>query len=201
MNRIALFGTSADPPTLGHRALLQGLLAHFPLVATWASNNPMKPHQAPLEVRIALLEALVEAIANPRLELVQELSSPWAIDTLERARHRWPQATPVFVVGSDLVPQMPSWRQAAPLLKGLEVAVAPRQGWPLAASDLERLRALGAQVEVLELPVPATASSRVRGEAGQPPDPAQVPEELWPLLRRHGLYGLPSPSPSPSPSP
>jgi nicotinate-nucleotide adenylyltransferase len=103
----------------------------------------------------------------------------------------------VFVVGSDLVPQMPSWREARRLLAGLEVAVAPRQGWTLEESDLERLRALGAQVEVLALPVPATASSRVRGEAGQPPDPAQVPEELWPLLRRHGLYGLPS-TPAPS---
>ncbi len=192
MSRIALFGTSADPPTLGHRALLEGLLAHFPQVATWASDNPMKPRQAPLEVRIALLEALVAAIANPRLALVQELSSPWAIDTLERARQRWPGARPVFVVGSDLVPQMPSWREASRLLAGLELAVAPRQGWALEESDLERLRALGAQVEVLALPVPATASSRVRGEAGQPPDPAQVPEELWPLLRRHGLYGLPS---------
>lgn len=197
MSRIALFGTSADPPTLGHRALLEGLLAHFPQVATWASDNPMKPRQAPLEMRIALLEALVEAIANPRLALVQELSSPWAIDTLERARQRWPGARPVFVVGSDLVPQMPSWREASRLLAGLELAVAPRQGWPLEESDLERLRALGAQVEMLALPVPATASSRVRGEAGQPPDPAQVPEELWPLLRRHGLYGLPS-TPAPS---
>ena len=197
MSRIALFGTSADPPTLGHRALLEGLLAHFPQVATWASDNPMKPRQAPLEVRIALLEALVAAIANPRLELVQELSSPWAVDTLERARQRWPEARPVFVVGSDLVPQMPSWREASRLLTGLELAVAPRQGWTLEESDLERLRALGAQVEMLALPVPATASSRVRGEAGQPPDPAQVPEELWPLLRRHGLYGLPS-TPAPS---
>ncbi|MFM7465142.1 MAG: nicotinate-nucleotide adenylyltransferase [Cyanobium sp.] len=197
MSRIALLGTSADPPTLGHRALLEGLLAHFTRVATWASDNPMKPRQAPLEVRIALLAALVEAIADPRLELVQELSSPWAIDTLERARQRWPGARPVFVVGSDLVPQMPSWREAARLLAGLELAVAPRQGWTLEGSDLERLRALGARVEVLELPVPATASSRVRGEAGQPPDPAQVPKELWPLLRRHGLYGLPSP-PAPS---
>ncbi|MFM9047872.1 MAG: nicotinate-nucleotide adenylyltransferase [Cyanobium sp.] len=197
MSRFALFGTSADPPTLGHMALLLGLLEHFPLVATWASDNPMKPRQAPLEVRVALLGALVEAIADPRLELVQELSSPWAIQTLERAHIRWPQATPVFVVGSDLVPQMPSWRQAPCFLAGLEVAVAPRQGWTLEEADLERLRSLGARVEVLELPVPATASSQARGEAGQPPDPAQVPIELWPLLRRHGLYGLASTPASP----
>jgi nicotinate-nucleotide adenylyltransferase len=192
VSRIALFGTSADPPTTGHQALLVGLLERFPRVATWASDNPMKSHQAPLEMRIALLTALVEAIGNPRLELVQELSSPWAIDTLKRARQRWPGTIPVFVVGSDLVPQMPSWREAATLLAGLELLVVPRQGCPLAPADQERLQAMGARVEVLQLPVPATASSRVRGEAGQPPDPAQVPEELWPLLRRHGLYGLPS---------
>ena len=196
MSRIALFGTSADPPTTGHRALLLGLLEHFPRVATWASDNPMKPRQAPLDLRIALLAALVQAIANPRLELAQELSSPWAIDTLERARSRWPQFTPVFVVGSDLVPQMPHWRQAASLLRGLEVAVAPRQGWPLLEADLERVRALGAHVQVLPLPVPATASSQVRGEGSHPPDPAQVPQELWPLLREQGLYGLPSTPPA-----
>lgn len=197
MSRLALFGTSADPPTTGHRALLKGLLAHYPQVATWASDNPIKPHQAPLAVRIALLGALVEAIGDPRLELMQELSSPWAIETLARARARWPQATPVFVVGSDLVPQIPSWRQATTLLQGLELAVAPRQGWPLQESDLERLRAMGAQVQVLPLPVPASASSQARGLGGAPPDPAQVPEELWPLLRRHGLYGRPFIPPSP----
>ncbi len=37
---IALFGTSADPPTCGHQALLEGLVAMFPKVATWASDNP-----------------------------------------------------------------------------------------------------------------------------------------------------------------
>ncbi len=60
---IALFGTSADPPTRGHQALLEGLLQHFPRVATWASDNPMKQHGAPLAQRAALLGALVQGPA------------------------------------------------------------------------------------------------------------------------------------------
>ncbi|MFN9646161.1 MAG: nicotinate-nucleotide adenylyltransferase [Cyanobacteriota bacterium] len=195
MNAVALFGTSADPPTLGHKALLQGLLELFPRVVTWASDNPMKPRQTPLPLRLALLEALVEAIGDPRLTVVQALSSPWAIDTLERARARWPRETPVFVVGSDLLAQMPHWRAAHQLQDRLELAVAPRQGWPVAEGDLEALRALGARVRVLPLFPPATASSRARELAAPDAAPAQVPEELWPLLRRHGLYGLASPSP------
>jgi nicotinate-nucleotide adenylyltransferase len=189
--RIALFGTSADPPTTGHRALLEGLLQLYPKVVTWASDNPLKRHAAPLAARQALLEALVAAIGEPRLQVVQELSSPWAVETLERARRLWPGCEPVFVVGSDLLPQMPRWRSAQELLEGLHVAVAPRRGWPLAASDLVRLERLGARVEVLSLEIPATASSAVRQRLAAGPDPALLPDELWPVLLQHNLYGLP----------
>ncbi|MEB3235493.1 MAG: adenylyltransferase/cytidyltransferase family protein, partial [Cyanobacteriota bacterium] len=79
---LALFGTSADPPTLGHQALLEQLLLHYPRVVTWASDNPQKAHGAPLQQRAALLAALVQSLDNPRLEHCQELSSPWAITTL-----------------------------------------------------------------------------------------------------------------------
>ena len=48
INSIALFGTSADPPTLGHEALLSELTKIFPKVITWASDNPDKKNQLPL---------------------------------------------------------------------------------------------------------------------------------------------------------
>ncbi|MFN7895768.1 MAG: nicotinate-nucleotide adenylyltransferase, partial [Cyanobacteriota bacterium] len=153
MAAIALLGTSADPPTCGHRALLEGLLTLYPLVATWASDNPLKQHGAPLEIRVQLLAALVAAIANPRLSLEQQLSSPWSIETLERAAQQWPDHELVFVVGSDLLPQIPHWRQADQLLANVRLAVAPRQGWPLQQPDLERLRQAGAKIELLPLQI------------------------------------------------
>jgi nicotinate-nucleotide adenylyltransferase len=216
MAAIALLGTSADPPTCGHRALLEGLLTLYPLVATWASDNPLKQHGAPLEIRVQLLAALVAAIANPRLSLEQQLSSPWSIETLERAAQRWPDHELVFVVGSDLLPQIPNWRQADQLLANVRLAVAPRQGWPLQQLDLERLRQAGAKIELLPLQIPASASRLVRqtpdgqapegqtpggqtprGQAprGQP-DLSLVPAELLPLLYRHRLYGLAQPPPT-----
>ncbi len=79
---IALLGTSADPPTLGHQALLEGLLDHFQRVATWASDNPLKRHDASLDLRSELLQALVMAIDNPRISIDQTLSSPYTFTTL-----------------------------------------------------------------------------------------------------------------------
>ena len=85
INSIALFGTSADPPTLGHEALLGELTNIFPKVITWASDNPDKKHQIPLLKRTQLLRILVKKISHPKLELVQELSSPRTINTLKKA--------------------------------------------------------------------------------------------------------------------
>ena len=182
---IALFGTSADPPSTGHRALLSGLVDHYPQVVTWASSNPFKQHGAPLALRAALLQALVDQLANPRLRLEQQLSSPRAIETLDRARALWPGSELVFVVGSDLVSQIPRWYQAQQLLGLGRLAVVPRQGWPLLETDLERLRQLGARVELLPLAIPASASSQIRHH----PSPELVPPALWPELIKYNLYG------------
>jgi nicotinate-nucleotide adenylyltransferase len=186
---IALFGTSADPPTCGHRALLAGLLEVYPRVATWASDNPTKQHVAPLALRRQLLATLVEAFHDPRISLEQELSSPWAIDTLERAAQRWPQRELVFVVGSDLLGQIPRWRRAPELLAGCRLAIVPRSGWPLHPEALAGLQSLGARTEVLPLQIPASASSDLRRAT----DLSQLPAELRPVLLEHNLYGLPQP--------
>jgi nicotinate-nucleotide adenylyltransferase len=186
---LALFGTSADPPTLGHQVLLEGLLERFPRVVTWASDNPMKRHGAPLALRSELLAALVRQIANPRLEHRQSLSSPFAIDTLARARQQWPSAALVFVVGSDLAGQIPRWKQAEQVLRGCRLAIAPRRGCPLEPEARGALERLGARMELLTIPVPGTASSQLR----QAPDPQQVPAGVWPLLLKHNLYGISQP--------
>ena len=188
---IALLGTSADPPTMGHQALLEGLLQHFAKVATWASDNPMKSHNADLDQRCDLLKTLVESIANPRLQLAQDLSSPFAISTLGQAGERWPDCRFCFVVGSDLIPQIPTWKDAQQLVNRCVLGIVPREGWPLEEGAVENLQQLGASLRLLPLTIPATASSHVR----QTQQRQQVPKCLWPLLLKHNLYGFTAPNP------
>ena len=190
MPQIALFGTSADPPTRGHKALMEELLLLYPRVATWASDNPKKQHGAPLDLRAQLLQALVTQIQDPRLEQIQELSDPFTIRTLQRAGQRWPDAELVFVVGSDLASQIPSWKQTDQWLPYCRLAIAPRQGWPLTAVAIQQLKQLGAHLDQLVLSVPASASSALR----ERPRQDQLPESVWPLLIEHNLYGLNSSS-------
>ena len=183
---VALFGTSADPPSKGHQVLLSRLCERYSQVATWASDNPLKHHAAPLAVRTQLLKALVDDIQLPELSLKQELSSPWALTTLERAAFLWPQQELVFVVGSDLAGQIPRWKQADQLLQRCTLAIAPRDGWTLEPTTVDTLTALGGRVALLDFSVPASASSAIR----QAPLEADIPRKVWPLLLKHNLYGL-----------
>ena len=186
INSIALFGTSADPPTFGHRALLRELTKIFPKVITWASDNPEKNHQIPLIKRTELLRILVKRISNPRLELVQELSSPRTIHTLKKALQLWPEANFSFVIGSDLAVEIPKWLNAKSILNKATIAIASRDGWPISDKELEDIKMLGGEIDLLPFHIPESSSSKFR----EKPQEELVPSELIPTLLKENLYGL-----------
>ncbi len=185
-NSIALFGTSADPPTLGHQALLRELIKIFPKVITWASDNPDKHHQIPLTKRTQLLKILVKNISNPKLQLVQELSSPRTIYTLKKAFTLWPEASFSFVIGSDLVIEIPKWLNAKSILNKANIAIAIRDGWPINNNQMEDIRKLGGEIDLLPFNIPESSSSKFR----EKPQEGLVPSELIPTLLEENLYGL-----------
>ncbi len=186
INSIALFGTSADPPTLAHQALLNELTKIFPKVITWASDNPDKKHHIPLFKRTELLKILVKKISHPKLELVQELSSPRTIHTLKKALRLWPEANFYFVIGSDLAIQIPKWLNAKSVLNKATIAIAIRDGWPIKDQQLEEIKNLGGEVELLPFKIPGSSSSNFR----EKPQEALVPSELIPTLLEENLYGF-----------
>ena len=186
INSIALFGTSADPPTLGHQAMLKELTKTFPKVITWASDNPDKNHQIPLTKRTQLLRILVKKISHPQLELVQELSSPRTIHTLTKAFKLWPEASFSFVIGSDLANQIPKWLNAESILNQAKIAIAIRDGWPICDTQIKEIKNLGGEIELLPFKIPGSSSSNFR----ERPLEELVPSEIIPTLLEENLYGL-----------
>lgn len=179
MRTLALFGTSADPPTRGHQAILVWLSQQFDQVVVWASDNPFKVHQASLEQRQEMLRQLVAEIQASEGEIVlaPELSHPRALTTLERARQQWPSAQLMFVIGSDLVPKLPSWYRIREVLAQVELLVIPRPGYPLLPKDLHTLEKLGGRIAIADFTGPAVSSSAYRE--------ADKPEALTPAIRAY----------------
>ena len=148
----------------------------------------MKTHGTSLETRQSLLDALVQSINNPNLSLVQTISSPWTISTLEKASNLWPSSELVFVIGSDLVPQIPQWINVKTILQKNLLAIAHRDGWPLKSEQVKELEALGGKIDLLPLVIPATSSSTIRASLER----AHIPTSVLQILLKNHLYGFSS---------
>ncbi|MEO1621626.1 MAG: nicotinate-nucleotide adenylyltransferase [Cyanobacteria bacterium J06632_3] len=140
---IALFGTSADPPHLGHQSILLWLANTFDHVAVWAANNPYKEKQSPIHNRAEMLRLLIETLpVSGKVNLYQSLSDRYSIHSVALAQQRWPNAHFSFVVGADLLPQLTKWYRATELFKQVDLLVFPRPGYPIEGPALSRLQQL-----------------------------------------------------------
>ncbi|MDJ0900512.1 MAG: nicotinate-nucleotide adenylyltransferase [Xenococcus sp. MO_188.B8] len=164
MNKIALFGTSADPPTAGHQTILKWLSEHYDLVIVWASDNPFKEHHTSLENRSKMLHLTIEEIdsAQDNISLCQELSDRRSLLTIQKARNIWQDGEFTFVIGSDLVSQISSWYHIEELLSQVKILVVPRPGYGMLESDLDALKNLGGNFSIATLNAPEASSTAYR---------------------------------------
>ena len=152
--RIALFGTSADPPTAGHQGIMSWLSQGYDRVAVWAANNPFKVQNTPLEHRAAMLQLLIADIKTPKdnIALEQELSSFRTIETVEKAKHCWDENTEfTVVIGADLLTQLPQWYRIEDLLQQVQLLVIPRPGYVINDSNLRKIEQLGGKIAIANL--------------------------------------------------
>lgn len=194
--RVALFGTSADPPHNGHRGIVATLGHQFDHVAVWASDNPWKSDQSPIRMRMDMLElAIADLDVSGTVKLYPELSHPYTAITLERARHIWPDAEFTFVIGADLVKQLPSWHRSADVMRWAKILVFPRPGYGLPDGALKELRELGADVAIATpLSQHHISSSTLR--QGCPEQPDEIPAVVQAYIHKHNLYPCPQSTPT-----
>jgi nicotinate-nucleotide adenylyltransferase len=165
--KIALFGTSADPPTAGHKTILRWLSDRYDWVAVWASDNPFKNHQTSLKHRMAMLRLLIEEIQAPRnnISLNEELSDRRSLISVNKAREIWGEdADYILVIGSDLASQIRRWYRIEELLSKTQILIVPRPGYSIEESDLEALKSLGGKCTVADLNAPEVSSTAYREE-------------------------------------
>lgn len=165
MTRIALFGTSADPPTLGHQTILRWLSEHYDRVLVWASDNPFKQHQTPLKHRMEMLRLVIGEIdsALDNISLDKELSDRRSLITVNKAKKIWGDKTEfTLVIGSDLVAQMPKWYRIKELLQQVRLLIVPRIGYAIEQRDLDILNQLGGKYAIANLTVGQASSTAYR---------------------------------------
>ncbi|AHB88046.1 nicotinic acid mononucleotide adenylyltransferase NadD [Thermosynechococcus sp. NK55a] len=184
---IALFGTSADPPTAAHGDILQWLSDRYDRILVWAADNPFKGQQTPLPYRQAMLNLLVRSLNRPNVEHHPELSHPYTLYSVEQVKQQWPGELLTLVVGSDVLAKLPQWYQAEKLLGQVQLLVLQRPGVVIAPKDWQVVQRLCPHVELANYCGPAVSSTTYRQQG----DTQQLLPAIAQYIQEQGLYSHP----------
>ena len=183
-SQIALFGTSADPPTIGHKKILQELSKNYSYIITYASDNPKKKHRENIFFRGLLLKTLIKDINNPRIIFNQKISSPWAIESIKKCKNIYSLNKIDFVIGSDLIAEFFSWKNFNKILEEVRLIIIKREGYPIESNTLRVLENYKAFFEIYSLNIPNISSSMIRLNTNY----CYLPKCLIDIVKKNNLY-------------
>ena len=182
--RIAIFGTSADPPTIGHKKILEELSKIYSFTITYASNNPQKTHEEDISIRSLLLKTLIEDLNNPKIIFNQKISSQWAIQSIKQCKNIYESNNLDFVIGSDLIENIFSWKNFDKIIREVSFLIIKREGYPIESNTLKMLENCKVNFEISSLNIPNISSSMVRLNTNY----SNLPKSLIDIVKKKNLY-------------
>ena len=186
MKRIALFGGSFDPPHAGHVVAVSWLASCAEVDQVWVMptfDHAFGKVLTPFATRLELCR-LAFAWMGDRVfisDMERQLGgASRTIRLVDRILDLEPGCAIKLVIGSDLVDQIPAWKDSERLLSLVELLVM-RRGGHEAATELARGPLM-----------PEVSSSWLRqqlGRGGGVGLEGMLPDAVWQKIAQEGLYG------------
>ena len=184
IQKVALFGTSADPPSNGHKKIIEELSKIYKLVISYASDNPYKKHSEDLYYRSLLLKTLISDFNNPKISFDQDLSSCWAISSIKKCKEKYSLINLDFVIGSDLLDEVIAWKNVNELFKEANLFIIPRIDYSIKEKSLKSITELNGKFSIAPFKIPKISSSNIRGNINY----SGLPKCLIPIIEKNNLY-------------
>ncbi len=137
---VAVYGGSFNPPHVGHAMVASWLLWTELVDELWllpvyrhAFDGLHDKKLTSFEQRCAWCEALADSV-SPEVKVCRveaELATPsYTIDTLRHLRAKFSDCQFRLVVGSDVLPQLPKWRDWESIEDEFSPIIVARAGYP-----------------------------------------------------------------------
>jgi nicotinate-nucleotide adenylyltransferase len=190
--RIGVLGGTFDPPHVAHLALAESARACLELDQVWFIPAGRPPHKrdhpvSPARVRLSLLRRALTGLPEFRvlpLEIGRRGPS-YTVDTLEELCRRHPSVEWWLLVGSDMLRDLPNWRDPERVTELAGIAAMARPGHPIRwPSQLPRRRYRRVDAPRLDI-----SSSELRERVGRGVSIRfLVPDAVESYIRRQKLY-------------
>ena len=181
---IALFGTSADPPTIGHKKILEELSRIYAFTISYVSNNPKKNHIEDISIRSHLLKTLIDDLDNPKILFNQKISSQWAVESIKKCKEIYKFNNLDFVIGSDLIKDIFYWKNFDEIILQVSFFIILREGYPVESNTLKMLETYRVKFKISTIKTPNISSSKFRLNFNC----SNLPSSLIDRVKRNNLY-------------
>ncbi len=181
---IALFGTSADPPTIGHKKILEELSKIYAFTISYVSNNPKKKHIEDISIRSHLLKTLIDDLDNPKILFNQKISSQWAVESIKKCKEIYKFNNLDFVIGSDLIKDIFYWKNFDKIILEVSFFIILREGYPIESNTLKMLETYKVKFKIATIKTPNISSSKFRLNFNC----SNLPSSLIDIVKKNNLY-------------
>jgi nicotinate-nucleotide adenylyltransferase len=147
--RVGLLGGSFNPAHEGHRLVAGLAMRRLRLDQVWllvSPGNPLKPTtgMAPFADRLAAAARIADGRRILASGIEDAFRTRYTVDTMRLLIRRFPRTRFVWIMGADLLEQLPRWRRWTDIVRRLAFVVLPRPSYShraLAGQAAHRLRA------------------------------------------------------------
>ena len=181
---IALFGTSADPPTIGHEKILEELSKIYTFTIGYVSNNPNKKHKEDISIRSHLLKTHIEDLDNPKILFNQRVSSKWTVESIKKCKEIYEFNNLDFVIGSDLIKDIFYWKNFDKIILEVSFFIILRKGYPIESNTLQMLETYKVKFKISTIKIPNISSSKLRSNFNY----SNLPTSLIDIVKKNNLY-------------
>ncbi|WP_181350593.1 nicotinate-nucleotide adenylyltransferase [Thalassobacillus sp. CUG 92003] len=186
MKRIGILGGTFDPPHMGHLIIAEEVRCAIDLDEIWFIPSHTPPHKQASTVsgadRLEMTKRAVEGNPHFRvsdIELRREGTS-YTFDTIKALKQNETDAMFYFIIGGDMVEDLPNWYGIHELLELVQFVGVKRLGHEL-SSELP--------VKKVNIPFVDISSTDIRKRAisGQT-FRYFVPDSVAHYIKEHGVY-------------
>ncbi|WP_372632382.1 nicotinate-nucleotide adenylyltransferase [Cohnella sp.] len=193
MRKVGLLGGTFDPVHHGHLLAAETARDALGLDEVWFVPTLTPPHKPqPGTDAASRREMLEAAIANHSAFRVEDIElrkegTSYTIDTVTELRGRYPDARFHWIVGSDMIRDLPNWRRAEELAEAVVFVGLERPDQP--SDDALLPDYVRSKLTRAEMPPMGISSSDIRRRIREGRSVRyMLPDAVIDYIRRNGLY-------------
>ena len=132
--RVGLLGGSFNPAHAGHRHIADLARKRLRLDQVWllvSPGNPLKPRtgMAPFVQRMLSARRIADGRRIFATGIEARLGTRFTVDTISMLRRRFPRVRFVWLMGADILIELPRWQCWLKMLHRMSFVVLPRPGY------------------------------------------------------------------------